>query len=217
MRKLVGVLCVFIMLTGCSVSEKNTEQLSTTEQVEISATTEDLSSEDNTGITEKDLEENSEETTQTVTTASQNEEQQNVEGTITEEQTAEEQITDSNEDADNADFYSICSTYSKEEIEGFAMTIKTLIMEKDWEQLSDKVSYPITIGSVECNNSEDFSGGVFADELNDDFYSALEAESCEEMFCNYAGIMMANGHVWFAETIDLETEARELKVISITP
>lgn len=44
--------------------------------------------------------------------------------------------------------------------------------------------------------------------------SAL-AEGCENMFCNYQGIMLGNGQVWIGEVLDKNGENGKLKVIAV--
>lgn len=104
--------------------------------------------------------------------------------------------------------YSVCTYYSKAEVEGFAREIKGYILEKDWKSLSAYISYPISIGGYSFDNEDSFARGEFADLLDGQFYDALEMESCEEMFCNWQGIMLGNGEVWIGE-------CNGLKVIGI--
>lgn len=46
----------------------------------------------------------------------------------------------------------------------------------------------------------DFSG------VSTDFISAISGENCQNMFCNWQGIMMDNGEIWISETINTNGE-----------
>lgn len=100
--------------------------------------------------------------------------------------------------ADN--FYNAATTFPAYEVERFAGTVRAHILDKNWASLSELLTYPITIGGTTYNTADDF----LADDLdskfsNEEFFQRLEAESCHEMFCNYEGIMLADGLVWVAE------------------
>lgn len=97
------------------------------------------------------------------------------------------------------DFYSAATTFPAYEVERFAGTVRAHILDKNWAGLSECLAYPITIGSATYNNAEEFAAEDWDRVLTDDFYKAIEAETCHEMFCSYEGIMLADGLVWFAE------------------
>lgn len=55
------------------------------------------------------------------------------------------------------------------------------------------------------------------DIFTSDFLRIIEAETCHEMFCNFEGIMLADGLVWIAE-VSVEGEYGSdnmLKVITL--
>jgi len=135
-----------------------------------------------------------------------------------EEITAEENLADTItelEDDENSDFYQICTNYSKLEVESFALNVKQMFSEKAWSEMGEYVSYPITIGNVICENKEAFAEGEFESELTEDFYKAIEEETCIDMFCSWRGIMFSDGEVWIGEVIDEATGEGELKIIAI--
>lgn len=101
------------------------------------------------------------------------------------------------------------------EVESFARDVRQRILEKDWEGLADFVSYPITIGNLTCTDREDFVKGEFADRISEEYLEELAKETCEDMFCNWQGIMLANGKVWIAGVADLNGGQKGLKVIAI--
>ena len=140
------------------------------------------------------------------------------------ETVADEDITLSNNienesiqnDEENSSFYQVCTNYSKNEVEDFAENVKQLFLKKSWEELGEYVSYPITIGNITCENKEEFSKGEFEQQLTEEFYTAVEKESCIDMFCSWRGIMFSQGEIWIGEVLDNETSDKgELKIIAI--
>lgn len=198
MKVLKSIVITFIFIlcfTGCGKSVKeNSDVKRTTEKKEEEQVVSNSESEELLG--EKKSE--TDESTEVIVSGK------------TEEKTTELAM------AEDYDYYSICSTYSKSDIENYANTIRRSILNKDWNTLAGEVSYPIQIGSVECNNKDDFNNVMWDEILSADFYTELENESCEDMFCNYMGIMLGNGHVWISEVID-ENNNSKLRVISINP
>ncbi len=206
MKKFFLAFLAVAILTGCSneMQSNGKRELVTETQQETQ----------NPPNTESDLSENKTEQVNDNTaedTAGQADiKTENEEQSTTQETNAEQQDS-STEDVENNNYYAVCTGYSKTEVENFALTIKDLFLNKDWSQLADKISYPITIGNITCNSKEDFAKGDFAAELNEEFYAGMEKESCMDMFCNYSGIMFGDGQVWIAEV------ENELKIIGINP
>lgn len=113
------------------------------------------------------------------------------------------------------DYYAMVTSESAEKVEQFAAGIKEDVLFKDWESLSEKLSYPIQIGGKAVQNSREFLEMDIDGMLNQDFVNAIAAETCREMFFNYQGIMMgATGQVWFA-SVDNGAGQWELKVIAL--
>lgn len=118
--------------------------------------------------------------------------------------------------AEEADYYSVCTSYSKEEVEDFAYRIKQQVMDKEWTALAEQIAYPITISSVTYETQEAFCAENWDDCLDDAFYEEIESESCTNMFCNYQGIMFGNGKIWIAEVLDSNKNSQGLKVVAIS-
>ena len=116
---------------------------------------------------------------------------------------------------ENAQFYSVCTNYSKAEVELFAETVREMILAKDWESLSELVSYPVSMNGVLYEDRAAFLSAPFDTQLNADAIAVLEQESCADMFCNYAGIMMGNGEVWMAEVLNEDFSSAGLKVTGL--
>lgn len=204
MKRILFVLLFTFVLSGCSDLKNNENFEEMTENSALQESIQDDMKDENTDHT-KEAEVI---TTEMVLTTE--------EIIVSEEVSTEMYTTEQLEDEDS-DYYAICSSYNKDEVEMFAQIIKDDILNKDWEELAGKIAYPITIGNVDCSNEEDFKRISFDDILTDDFYTALKDESCEAMFCNYAGIMLGNGQVWIGEVIGEVGEKGELMVIAINP
>lgn len=123
-------------------------------------------------------------------------------------------IQDSTQE-DNTQFYSVCTNYSKAEVELFAETVREMILAKDWESLSELVSYPVSMNGVIYEDRASFLSAPFDTQLNADAIAVFEQESCSDMFCNYAGIMMGNGEVWMAEVLNEDLTSAGLKVTGL--
>lgn len=123
-------------------------------------------------------------------------------------------IQDSTQE-ENAQFYSVCTNYSKAEVELFAETVREMILANDWESLSELVSYPVSMNGVIYEDRAAFLSAPFDTQLNADAIATLEQESCTDMFCNYAGIMMGNGEVWMAEVLNEDLTSAGLKVTGL--
>lgn len=114
--------------------------------------------------------------------------------------------TNANEE-DNG-FYETSTSRTSSEVESFAETIKSLVLAKDWTGLSNLIAYPISIDGAFYNDSAAFLSIDFENNLNPDFISSLEAETCHEMFNNWQGISMgANGEIWFKDVYSDESNS----------
>lgn len=204
MKKILAVLLFAFVLSGCSDSKSNENFEEMTENFALQKSTQDNVKDENTNYAQE---------AEAITTEMVLSTEEII---VSEEVSAEMYTTEQLKDEDS-DYYAICSSYNKDEVEMFAQIIKDDILNRNWEELAGKISYPITIGNFDCGSEEDFKRIAFDDILTDDFYTALTDESCETMFCNYAGIMLGNGQVWIGEVIDEAGENGELRVIAINP
>ena len=113
------------------------------------------------------------------------------------------------------DFYEVATSMPADEVEEFAMSIKADVLNHDWETLSEKIVYPISIDGFVLNGSSDFMELDFDRKLSQEFVDVIRLESCREMFCNWQGIMMGNtGKIWLSG-VDEGTGTWELKIIGI--
>lgn len=105
-------------------------------------------------------------------------------------------------------YYQDCTSYPSSQIEDFAKNIKSLILYKDWNAIAELISYPITIDGAVCEDSSDFLSLDFENHLNPEFLSAMEAETCQEMFHNWQGISMgAQSEIWFSQVYSDESNS----------
>lgn len=113
------------------------------------------------------------------------------------------------------DHYKVASSLPADVIEAFAGTVKEEILLQDWQSLAQKILYPIDIDGTEVSDEEGFRELVFETQPVPEFVTAMEEESCREMFCNWQGISMgAAGQIWFAEILAGDGGS-ELKIIGI--
>ena len=70
----------------------------------------------------------------------------NMEATLPAGSTPTETTLQAPEESQNVDYYSVCTNYSKYEVEQFAKEVRKFIPAEDWERLSEDIVYPITHG-----------------------------------------------------------------------
>lgn len=114
-----------------------------------------------------------------------------------------------------ADHYMMATSLSVDQVEQYAMDIKSDILTKDWEALSGKIAYPISLSGITVNNSTEFLSLDMNAMLSQEFVDAIDAETCRSMFCNWQGVSMgAAGQIWFAG-VDNGNGVFELKIIGM--
>ena len=116
----------------------------------------------------------------------------------------------------NTDFYSVCTNFSKSEVEQFAQEVKELILTANWSALSQRIAYPITMDGVAYHDSASFVKAPFETLLDTAAIEAIQNEDCTDMFCKYSGIMMGNGEVWIGEPLNEDGTSAGLRVISLS-
>ena len=139
----------------------------------------------------------------------------NIEHTLPAGTTPTETTLQAPEENQNVEYYSVCTNFSKSEVEQFAKEIREFILAEDWEGLSEYVVYPITMAGVTYEDSTSFLAAPFEAHLDEDSIEAIHNESCTDMFCNYAGIMMGNGEVWIGEVLNEDYSSAGLHVIGL--
>ena len=119
-------------------------------------------------------------------------------------------------DSQNAEFYSVCTSLSKDEVEQFAREVKDLILSSNWTVLSEHIAYPITMGGIVYEDSTSFVAAPFETLLGTNAIEAIQNENCTDMFCKYSGIMMGNGEVWIGEVLNEDGTSAGLRVIALS-
>lgn len=128
-----------------------------------------------------------------------------------------ETVTETDEVVSSAviDYYSLCTNEDSQTVESFAATVRQQILDKDWSALADNIAFPITVGDRSYANKDEFVAADWSSILSAEFFESIENESCENLFCNYQGIMLGNGEVWISEPLDASNKSMGLKVIAI--
>lgn len=122
-------------------------------------------------------------------------------------------VRSAEEETQIQNFYG-CTYFSKDEVEDFAKEVRQQILDYNWEGLSEKILYPITIGETTYESKKEFAAEEFT--FDDRFRKLLQEESCEDMFCNWQGIMLGEtGQVWISEFLNEDFSSQGLKVYGI--
>ena len=147
--------------------------------------------------------------------ATESQEEPSTEETKPEETAPQEEVPSVETESQNADFYAVCTGFSKSEVEQFAREVKELILSANWAGLSEHLVYPITVSGVTYEDSAAFAAAPADGLLSAGTAAALESESCVDMFCNYSGIMMGNGEVWINEVLNEDLSSGGLRVTAL--
>ena len=115
----------------------------------------------------------------------------------------------------DADFYSVCTSFSKYDVEQFAKEIRELILSSNWKKLSTYVAYPITIDEIIYEDDASLIRKLSETNLSEQAIASIQNEDCIEMFCKYSGIMMGNGEVWIGEVLNEDSASEGLRVIAL--
>lgn len=115
----------------------------------------------------------------------------------------------------DADFYAAATSFDKAVVEGFAADVRRVVLEEDWETLSQMIAYPLTAADgTALNSAEEFTAFMAGKTLASDVRADFEEEPCREMFANDQGVSMADGRLWFTEVI--RADGSLLKIISFS-
>ncbi len=114
--------------------------------------------------------------------------------------------------------YGVATSICSVEVERYAAQVRQQFLAHDWTAVASEIAYPVTISDITYSSSAAFleASENFEGNLDEAFFSALEAEDCIEMFCNYQGIMLGEtGQVWIGEVLDENLVSQGLKIIAI--
>lgn len=108
----------------------------------------------------------------------------------------------------------------RKEMEAFAAKVKTAVLEKDMESLSDMVAYPFSIKILgqekEFKDKKAFLAYDFEVLYTDSFVKDIEEESCFYMFQNTEGTMMGTGQIWLGFIKDDKEKKAVPKIIAMS-
>lgn len=222
---IAALICV-CLATGCAAENetgKNTSEPSKTQEQDL---TNDTTQSENEEPADKQSEDKQSEGGQSESSPSENTSTEdtkkdtdtgnntsnNTNNTISESSDSTKQSAASQPSDTAEDFYNVCTSHSAIEVENFASEVRSLILAKDWNGLSEKIEYPLTVDGTTCADSTAFLALDLDANVSQDFLDGIEAETCHEMFCNFQGIMMGeSGQVWINETAG----TGELKVTAL--
>ncbi|MGI0118452.1 hypothetical protein [Zooshikella sp. RANM57] len=110
------------------------------------------------------------------------------------------------------------STLSDEQIESFANDIKSAVIHRDYNWLSNNLRYPIQIKSLDIHikNKVEFINNAKLI-ITNELISNLKSARTFFLFCNSDGISLSNGEIWFSEIEGNEQKLKILKIGSATP
>ena len=129
----------------------------------------------------------------------------------TEAETEAEAETDSNESSEPSQTdYSAGTTEDAATVEAFALKIRTAVEDSDWETLADMAQYPVMVNGAQVVSKDELLSSINEKGVSDEFISKIKGESCTGMMANGQGVMMADGEVWFADSL----EGKGLVIIS---
>ena len=121
----------------------------------------------------------------------------------TEAETEAEAETDSNESSEpsQAD-YSAGTKEDAATVEAFALKIRTAVEDSDWETLADMAQYPVMVNGAQVASKDELLSSINEKGVSDEFISKIKGESCTGMMANGQGVMMADGEVWFTDSLE---------------
>ena len=112
-------------------------------------------------------------------------------------------------------FYLAATTIPAGSVESYAMDIKAMVLNGDWETFVNEISYPIIVDGLTMEDATDMKDYIADSKVSADFLAAIEAETCIEMFNSVQGIMMGiDGQIWLG-TVQGENGDYVLKVVEI--
>lgn len=112
-------------------------------------------------------------------------------------------------------FYSLATTLPDVEVEMYAMDIRNMILDSDWETFVYEIGYPIIVDGLTMEDAFDLTDYIADSEISEEFLNAIAEETCVEMVHNEQGIIMgADGQIWLG-TVQNDDGGYSLQVIEI--
>ena len=158
--------------------------------------------------------------TEPETTQEEMTQEETTEPSSSEEETSE-QASDQSEDfqQDSVDSpYSSVTALDADSVEAFAAEVKQAYVSGDWQSMSSKISYPVTVSGNSLGSADEFLSYMSDKTVDASSLEAMQNEDCSNMFVNGQGICMGDGNVWFLDVNNdgiEQKDAPDLRVISI--
>ena len=125
---------------------------------------------------------------------------------VTEATTAEvtsEEVTEAATEATSAETdYSAGTSQDAATVEAFAAKVKSTVESSDWDALIDMAEYPVMVSGTEVATKDELRSKIEEKGVSEAFISAIKNENCVGMMANGQGVMMADGEVWFRDSLD---------------
>lgn len=192
-KKIVMSIMVASMLVGlCACTSSNADKGDNNAQTGTEKTTEHDTQNSEMNTTEKTSESATEDTEKNTEKDTEK----------SSENPADTQNSEANDSETEQSEYSVATDKSTAEVEDFAKKITADFKNKDWQSLAEKISYPITINEKYYANKDKFTKNDWSKEFSAEFIDNVANAKTSDLFCNWSGIMLDDGSVWFLEEGD---------------
>lgn len=118
-------------------------------------------------------------------------------------------------EAEDTDYYSSVTAMGKEEVEALSAFLREAYLAADWEAIADYIRFPVTVSGTEINSADEFLAFMQDKTVSDSDRSALQDESCHDMFFNGIGICLGSGQIWLCDPNYLTEEPPVLEIIGL--
>ena len=107
-------------------------------------------------------------------------------------------VADPAEEANNptGNDYSVCTDLPATEVESYAKKVSQIFANRNWDELSNNIMYPITVNGKEYDNKESFDAEDWDTVFTNEFIESISDLKAEELWANWQGICLSNGLVW---------------------
>ena len=119
---------------------------------------------------------------------------------------AEDTASEDSESSDSSDTsetdYSAGTNAEAAEVEEFAQKIKSTVENGDWETLAGMAEYPVMVNGAQVASKDELLSNINEKGVSENFVNAIKNESCSGMTVNGQGVAMADGEVWFRDSLE---------------
>ena len=111
--------------------------------------------------------------------------------------------------------YDAVTAMDSADVEAIARTVRDAYLDEDWETVSEHLSYPVIVGGVPLNTTDDFLKYMEDKTIAPGDRDALQNETCENMFLNGQGICLGDGEIWLRDPNYMTNEQPVLEIIAL--